>query len=391
MTIRYDVIVIGAGPAGSMAARTLARKGKSVLLLERGSFPGREKACGGMLPYRVFAEFGLGEDLIETKMNHEVMVFPWFRRITSQPTVTVSRRVFDEHLARSVKQAGGHLVTSCRVTGILRQACGQVKVMACSDRGQVTFESRLVIFADGVNSLAHRTMGIGFRRGDNLAFGLEYTFEAPGNRWTDYYLFFDLNQLAPIWGYAWIFPNKHSLNAGVFMPPDKLRGHPHKHRLVEYHVDNADTEFARLLRGKKLCKKIGAYIPLEVATRFCDDSALVVGDAAGLVFPLTAGGLYIALQSGQSAVLVADQALSTGDVSRQGMLAYEQEMVGTVVYRDMRRQFQLFQFCKGLGRFDPQLYAKLFHLYKLKSELPLSSKLKVAAYPLTGNLGHGAS
>lgn len=382
----YDVIVIGAGPAGSVAARTLAERGRNVLLLEKASSLGRAKACGGMLAYQGFADFDISEDVIETKMEREITVYPWFRRATSYPTVTVSRSVFDEHLAMAAWKVGANLATSCRATDVTRWGDGQVEVVVRSEGSSTKLGCHIAIFADGVNSLAYRTMGIGFRqREDNLAFGLVYEFESLDNQSTEYHIFFGLTRLTR-WGYAWVFPNKHTLNVGVYLLEREFRGHPRRNQLIEHYIDNADTEFARMLRGKRILKKVGAHIPLEAAARFCDDSVLTAGDAAGLVFPFTGAGIHTALYSGRLAGLVANRAFSTGDSSRQALSTYEREIKSVLFYQDMRRQFQILKLFVPFGRLDSRLYPKLFHLYKLGGELSLLNKLRVAAYPLAGNL-----
>ena len=382
----YDVIVIGAGPAGSVAARTLAERGRNVLLLEKASSLGRAKACGGMLAYRDFADFDISEDVIETKMEREITVYPWLRRVTSYPTVTVSRSVFDECMAMAAEKAGADVVTCCRATNVTRQGNGRVEVKVHSRGRSAEFRCNIAVFADGVNSLAYRTMGIGFRkRMDNLAFGLVYEFESLDNQSTEYHIFFGLTRLTR-WGYAWVFPNRHILNVGVYLREREFREHPHKNELIEHYIESADTEFARMLRGKRILKKVGAHIPLEAAARLCDDSVLTAGDAAGLVFPFTGAGIHTALYSGRLAGLVADRAFSTGDSSRQALSTYEREIKSALFYQDMRRQFQILKLFVPFGRLDSRLYPKLFHLYKLGGELSLLNKLRVAAYPLAGNL-----
>jgi geranylgeranyl reductase family protein len=333
MTRDYDAIVISAGPAGSMAARTLAERGRNVLLLEKGSFPGRKKACGGVLAYKDFTEFDISESVIETRMKRAIAV--WFRRVTSSSVVSVSRTVFDEHLAMAARESGASLLTCCRATNVTRRKNFQVEVEIYSENAKKVFTAPLVIFSDGVNSLAYRTMRTGFRkRGDNLAFGLVYEFESFGNQLTDFYIFFNLHPLTH-WGYAWIFPNRHILNVGVFLLESEFRRNPHKKNLLEHYIFTADTEFAHMLRGKKILKKTGAHIPLEVATQLCDDSVLTTGDAAGLVFPFTGGGIHTALYSGQLAGLTADGALTKKDFSRQVLYAYEEKIKNSALSYDM--------------------------------------------------------
>jgi geranylgeranyl reductase len=80
MSTQFEVIVIGAGPSGALAARTLAEQGRQVLLLERGRIGQRRKACGGMLP-PAFARDRLDPHTIQTRLEQEMIVFPWGERV----------------------------------------------------------------------------------------------------------------------------------------------------------------------------------------------------------------------------------------------------------------------------------------------------------------------
>lgn len=380
----YDVIVIGAGPSGSMAARTLGQSGRRVLLLEKGTFPGKRKACGGMLPYVAFDEYGISEDIIETKTEQEMFIFPWYKRTTLQRNAIVQRPIFDEHLALLAKESGAKLLQQCRATAVKKEKDGSLCVETKCINEKREFKCAIVIFADGVHSLAHRTMGIGFKkRRNNVGFGVEYTIEAPNNKLKNYFIFFGLKRLT--WGYVWIFPNRNVFNVGVFMLPHDLPEHPLKKEILEHHMEKHEfPELTALLEGKKIVRRIGGHIPLEPAQVLCCDSALVVGDAAGLVFPLTAGGIGTALHSGRLAGAVAGQALSDGTCSEQTLLAYEYEIKNAIFYRCMKKESLAYKLTSPFAHLDPGLYSKLFQLSKLRGELSPLEALKTILFPLLG-------
>jgi digeranylgeranylglycerophospholipid reductase len=381
----YDVIVIGAGPAGSTAARTLGDCNRKVLLLEKGPFPGRRKACGGMLPYQTFKEYSIDDGLIETTMEREIFIFPWSKRITSQRNVTVHRSIFDEHLASLAVKAGAELITPCRVTDVTREEDGQMHVKTVHGRRETSFQSSIVVFADGVNTLAHRTMGIGFRKeGCNVGFGIEYVLEAPANQLKDYFIFFGPKGLR--WGYIWMFPNRDLLNVGICLLPQDLRNYPYREDILVHYTRDSNNELMAFLAGKKIVKRIGGFIPLEPASLMCCDSALAAGDAAGLVFPLTAGGIATAMYSGRLAAEVIDRALSEGDISRHALLQYESGIKNSGFHRTMKKESWMLALVSPLGHLDARLYAKLFQLWKLKGELSLLDSLKVLIYPFLGKL-----
>jgi digeranylgeranylglycerophospholipid reductase len=125
---KADVVVIGAGPAGSIASRILAKKGWNVVLIEKGFFPGRKKACGGMLTLSTMNHFEIPDSLVETQMQEETFVFPWYRRTTQQQNITVQRTLFDEYLTRSAVQAGVQLMMSSLVTDVKRISSGNMEI-----------------------------------------------------------------------------------------------------------------------------------------------------------------------------------------------------------------------------------------------------------------------
>jgi digeranylgeranylglycerophospholipid reductase len=279
------------------------------------------------------------------------------------------------------KRSGAKLIMSCRVLDVKWYRSGDIKVITDSKNLFQAFTTKMVIFADGVNTLAYRTMGIGFRkRANNTAFGIVYEFEYPGNMMTDYYIFFNPKGLTRC-GYSWVIPKKDTLNVGVYLFEHEFRNHPYKKTILENYVDTEDTEFASLLKGRRVIKKLGAHIPLVVAARLYSDSALTVGDAAGLVSPLTGAGIHFALSSGRLAGLTANQALEKGDFSNKTLYEYEKTVVGSLAYKNIKKESFIFKFCSRAARIDPNIYSKLFHLYKLRRDFSLLNNLKIASYP----------
>jgi digeranylgeranylglycerophospholipid reductase len=378
MTETYEAIIIGAGPAGSMAARTLAEQGRRVLILEKSRFTIRKKACGGMLPLACFSQYQLDETVIETRLNDEVLVFPWGTRTQPQPIATVQRRQFDASLANQARQSGATLKEDTRVVRVTRQGKMQL-VETVGAIGKQDYQTPLVIFTDGALSQAYKSFGIGFQSKEtNTCLGLEYTLDAPENEMKHYTIFFNLMQSARIWSYSWIFPNRDHLNVGFFLPKTDLRRHPELLVALENQLLHClPADFTDILVNKPLIKKIGANIPMDVARNLVADGALAAGDAAGLVFPLTAGGIGNALWSGKLAGEVASRALLANDCSHYHLREYEQIVKSSGLYREIRKESFLYHFQQKFGSFGRYSYAKIFQVYKLKTETNLFEKIKV--------------
>ncbi len=378
MNQSYEAIVIGAGPAGAMAARVLAEHNRKVLIIDKGSFPGREKACGGMLPFQLFRQYGLPEHTVESNLEEEIFVFPNGKRQKPQEIVTTQRRYFDAALMDQARENGAELFENTRVVKGMRST-GQNSVVVSGKAGAETYHTPLVIFADGALSLANKSFGIGFQpKKNNTCIGLEYALVAPENNFRKYWIFFDLLKMASYWSYAWVFPNRHTLNVGLFVPKGAMIANHNFNHLIEDLVSgDAAGEMSELIRGRKITKKIGTHIPMEVAKHFIADGAMVVGDAAGLVFPLTAGGIGTALWSGKLAGEHAARSLQAKDTSIKSLCDYEQEIKRSVIYRELKREGYLYKFHYYLGRINLFSYQKIFQLYKLKRELSLSQKIKV--------------
>ncbi len=286
---RFDVVVVGAGPAGSTTAYRLASAGKSVLLLDKARFP-RDKPCGGGLTVRAVRQLPVSPDPVVEhvvdRMGFRLRYGSRFERKGREPLVYMTqRRLLDNYLVEQAVAAGAEFRDGIKVAGVHADAHGTSVTV---DGAPV--EAAVLVAADGVNGKTRKVLDLGGEYVLGVAFEGNVRKELVGSRF-DGLAEFELGTIPG--GYAWIFPKGDHINVGVggweSVGPT-LRGHLgilcRAHGMSEDSVSD--------LRGHRLpLRRSGS-----VAAR---GRALLVGDAAGLVDPLSGDGMYEAFASSRLA------------------------------------------------------------------------------------------
>lgn len=377
----FDVIVIGAGPAGSSAAREIAQDGWQVALLERGEYPGQRKVCGGGIEGADIEEIGLPNDLIHKQMVSREHYFPWGVTTSTIPHVTTLRRDLDRWLAEQAVAAGAELLTRIQASAVVREATGQVTVTATdlTTRCEITYRAHLVVFADGSHTLAPRSGNLGFACAPTTAaVGLIYELAWPNTPLNHYEIHFGA-RFSP-WGYVWVFPKRDLLNIGITILPSRGGSRHLEARLQAFIESRPD------LRERPIVRRAGAHIPVVPAVRIYDDSMLAVGDAAGMVDALTEAGIAHAVMGGRLAGQVACEALAAGDLSTAFLLRYQSRWQATSRYRMIRFQSRLTRVLLPFSRCDGNFYAKVMQVLFLGNQLSRWQKLRLLAYPILKSL-----
>lgn len=301
----YDAIVVGAGPAGSSAAYFLGEAGKHVLVLEKESLP-RYKPCGGGLSARLLEQFPFSFDpVIESRvraisyaLGGQTFTVP----LSGRPVYMVMRDRFDAHILAHARAEVRQGTTVRSVTE------AEDRVLVETRDGQ-RFEGRYLIGADGANSVVARAVGL--RRGKVLAAAIEAEVPVPPaamHRFVDVPLFiFGEVQM----GYLWIFPKRDHLSVGIgALHPERGQLRATLARVMaRYGVSVQDVH----LYGH----------PLPIYTRrepVATARTLLVGDAAGLVDPLTGEGIRFGIKSGR----LAAEAILAGRPNRYLARIYRQ-------------------------------------------------------------------
>jgi len=358
-----DAIVVGAGPAGSCAALTLARAGRSVVLVERGPFPGAKNMYGGVVYPRVL------DDLLPSWWE-EAPVQRWVTRrqtmvMTGTQALTIDYRSeawgeapyngatayrpdWDAWLAGKAEAEGAQLLCSTTVTGLLRDGDRVVGVRTDRPDGELT--ASVVIACDGVNSFLAKEAGLyGPVDPANYTLGVKETLALPkeviderfgvrGRHGVDIEI---LGCTQGIPGGGFVYTNLDTIAVGLVLKlpalaaqrrrPEELVG------LLKQH-----PAIAPLVEGGEIKEWSAHVIPeggYDMVPTLSGDGILVAGDAAALC--LAAGiwleGVNFAMGSGIAAGQAAATALRRNDTSAAGLAGYRARLEGNFVLRDHRK------------------------------------------------------
>jgi geranylgeranyl reductase family protein len=299
---RFDAIVVGAGPAGSTAALRLVRAGARVLLLDRERFP-RDKPCGGGLTERAVKQLPVSVDpVVEDVVDRFELGFRYRSHVErggKRPLVLMTqRRRLDAFLVEEAARAGADFRDGLRATALeLGEREATVRFDGTAATGSV------VIGADGVNGLTAKALGFGDRRHGVALEGNVSHVHAREDRWRGRAVV-DLGTVAG--GYSWVFPKGDHVNVGV-------GGWRSEGPRLRDHLRGACAGYG--LPYERLESVRGFRLPMRRAGEpVVRGRALLVGDAAGLVDPLSGDGIYEALLSSRLAV----EAVLADDLERYG-------------------------------------------------------------------------
>jgi geranylgeranyl reductase family protein len=336
----YDVIIAGAGPAGSTCAHECAKRGLSALLLDRHRFP-RKKPCGGAVAGQALAHLGfpLPEELIEQECFGAIVRIGDHRiaaRSDTRVAVLVSRDRFDDFLAKKAVQAGAQFHEREKVIEVV--PLGDI-VEVKTDRA--SYRASYLVGADGVHSVVARAVRPPLPK-DEMALALVGSVAAWGGKeHRDGMLDFHFG-VAPL-GYGWIFPHGEYASVGVMGQASKFsdpRG-----TLLRYARSN----------GIELGDIHGHFIPFGgFKRRIVSGRVLLAGDAAGFADSFQGEGIVHAVHSGKLAAQAVARAVKTGE-GRDALVCYTRQ-ADDLIRKDLRRGLFL---ARLIDRF-PNLSVRIF-------------------------------
>jgi digeranylgeranylglycerophospholipid reductase len=320
---RYDVVVVGAGPAGSSTAKTAAEQGLEVLLIERNAEIGVPVRCAEGVSKEIEQFVAIDQRWVCTALRGMILYGPDGTAIVlsvadgEEMGYVVDRRLFDKAVAQQAAHAGAEVRVKTRATGLIR-AEGFIKGVYARTTGEpVRILADVVVGADGVESQIGRWAGIDtYLPLSDIAICAQYLMcDITVN--TAFYETYFGRAIAPK-GYAWIFPKgQDSANVGVGISGDVSGESTRARDYLDAFVSQ------RFPKGMILAKSYGA-VPLSGPVyETVANGLILVGDAARHVNPANGGGILQALQGGTIAGEVIANAVRERDVSKRRLQEYE--------------------------------------------------------------------
>jgi digeranylgeranylglycerophospholipid reductase len=318
-TLNYDVVVVGAGPAGSSAAFSAAKSGMRVALVEKEEVVAQTVRTSGVTWMDSVEEFGIPKHCYNPIKNY-VFCSPnneaTIRSSVPKAAVLDVRKTY-RWLAEKAQRQEVELFLNTAVVGATRKSSG---ILLSTSNEDIEFSSKIVIDASGFQTVVAKSLGL-VSQWRRFGAGAEYEVEAETVDPDTWYLMVG-QQYSPA-GYAWIFPlGKNIVRIGVGVGKPESTADP--------------TEILKEIIDKKLgpIAKIGKITPIEfhyglipndgLSRKTAYDNLILVGDSAGQANPLVLEGIRYAIRFGKKAGEVAASAISSGDVSEKALMPYEE-------------------------------------------------------------------
>ncbi|MCK9330294.1 MAG: NAD(P)/FAD-dependent oxidoreductase [Candidatus Cloacimonetes bacterium] len=391
----YDIVVIGAGPSGSVSARFAAENGCSVLILERDREPGIPVRCAegvshtGILPFIEIDKKWICSKIVGAKLhspNGESL-----EMYNNGDGYVLDRRVFDRALADLAVSKGATLLTKADAIDLNKNDKGEITGVKFKHQNEIIdINCKIVIGADGVESQVGRWAGIDTSLSlSDIDTCCQYTVNN-ANFEDELCHFYFGREIAP-GGYIWIFPkSKTQANIGIGIGGDMTKPGKGPRYYLDIFMD-------KYFPNSSINYMVYGGVPTRAGNNFVKDNVLLVGDAAHQVNPITGGGIVQGMIAGKFAGETAAKAIRENNISKkilkeypnrwEDMLGANQRFMYSIKnkFMDMpdeklnnlvsackkipQNEFNLYKLFKETIKEDPVLLAKLatsFVVSKLK-------------------------
>lgn len=368
-SVKYDIVIVGAGPAGIICAMQLAKKNYSIALIEKKTFP-RDKICGDALSLDVINQLSLISDKLAEKFkkfaqkiethgvkiiapNHQSFDIP-FNYKGKERVAYVSKRIdFDNFLFNELKVFKNITIFENAKTKAINTTNKNVNISFINDKKEgTTIDTNIIIGADGAQSFVAKKLLNNKINHNHYSAGLRMYYEnVTGFNNENYIELHFLKKILP--GYLWIFPlpnNQANVGIGMLSKYVSKRGINLKKELVD--IINNHPQFKERFKNAKAMENIKGFgLPLgNPKKRISGNRFLLLGDAASLIDPFSGEGIGNAIRSGRVAAIHIDKCFKLTNFSAKQNSAYDKE-----IYRLMGKEFTVSKSLQNLCRF-PKLF-----------------------------------
>lgn len=398
MKNKTDVIVVGGGPAGISAAVTIARAGKKVILIERGSFSGSKNVFGGAIYVQptkeIFPDFEQSAPLERRTVAHKYIMCTETQSVDAsfvardEQTVSYSviRSKFDRWMAQEAQKEGVILVTETLVKELIIK---ENKVVGVKTELEEYF-SNIVILADGVNSLLAKQIGLRKEiKPKDVALGIKEVIKLDKDKIEAR---FNLNEgegaiyelfggpMLGMLGLGYLYTNKETVSIGVGVGLDELADR----KLKPYEILDelkAHPSIKPLLKDGELVEYSAHLIPeggYKKIPKLYTHGVLVVGDSAMLVNNLHWEGTNLAMISGKYAGETAIAALEKGDFSENTLALYQKKLENSFIIKDLKSYKDLMNIAHSRANsylgYYPNKISEFFKMFTAVDGIPKRKK-----------------
>jgi digeranylgeranylglycerophospholipid reductase len=307
----YDVIIVGAGPAGSYMAYKLASLGYDVAVFEEKSAPGLNVCCTGIISTECFQSLDLGTDVIVTKLNSAKFFSPSGRCLRLQTekiqAYVVNRLLLDKAITSKAQSQGAQYFFSSPVIDIIPEEDSiQAETLCLGARER--FSARAVVLANGFRPKLPRKLGLGKIK--SFLVGAQAEVEVKN---ADEFEIYFSQEIAP-GAFAWLVPTSTNKAYVGLLATSQAKLY------LQKFLNNLFSQGKITSREVEIRQKA---IPLGTLARSYGDRILVIGDAAGQVKPTTGGGIYFGHLGARIAAGVLDEALSSDNLATGQLSRYQ--------------------------------------------------------------------